>query len=82
MQALLVDRPGNAPLTEEVLKMHTLVKSLDEVDIVPNIADVLMNAQRAVKSEGNEQTPQSTYTYWLQSTLKHECEARYTVGEI
>lgn len=44
MQALLVDRPGNAPLTEEVLKMHTLVKSLDEVDIVPNIADVLMNA--------------------------------------
>ncbi|TID20234.1 2-3-diketo-5-methylthio-1-phosphopentane phosphatase [Venturia nashicola] len=42
MQALLVDRPGNAPLTQEDLKTHTLVKSLDEVKIVPNIADVLM----------------------------------------
>ncbi|KAE9972616.1 hypothetical protein EG327_009442 [Venturia inaequalis] len=44
MQALLVDRPGNAPLTEDDLKTHTLVQSLDEVEIVPNIADVLMNA--------------------------------------
>ncbi|QDS77014.1 hypothetical protein FKW77_006322 [Venturia effusa] len=44
MQALLVDRPGNAPLTEEDLKTHSLVRSLDEVEIVPNIADVLMNA--------------------------------------
>lgn len=44
MQTLLVDRPGNAPLTEEDPKMHTVVKSLDEVEIVPNIADVLMNA--------------------------------------
>jgi hypothetical protein len=44
MQALLVDRPGNAPLSAEDLQTHDLVKSLDEVDIVPNIADVLLKA--------------------------------------
>jgi len=34
MQALLVDRPGNAPLSEADLQAFTMIKSLDEVNLV------------------------------------------------
>lgn len=68
LKTFIVDRPGNAPLSEDDGKKFGVVRSLDEIEFV-NVSSVNMKAKAKAKEQEQEPKPD------VESKLEVEVEA-------